>query len=57
MIVGDELDKDGADVGGRTMLPLLRLVPFDRGWATPAGPRGARYRRPLARPRRSAREH
>ena len=42
MIVGDDFDKHGADDGGRTMLRLLRLVPFDRGWATPAGPRGAR---------------
>ena len=46
--------------GGRTMLGLLRLVPFDRGWATPAGPRAA-SRRPLAGsrrpPRRSDREH
>ena len=42
MIVGDDSDKEGADDGGQTMLRLLRLVPFDRGWATPAGPPGAR---------------
>ena len=42
MIIGDVLDKDGADDGVRTMLRLLRLVSFDRGWATPAGPRGTR---------------
>ena len=58
MIVGDDLDKDGADDGGRTMLRLLRLVPFDRGWATSAGPRGARPPAAATRsPRRSAREH
>ena len=51
MIVGDDLDKDGTDDGGRTMLRLLRLVPFDRGWATPAGPRGGRLPAAALRPR------
>ena len=56
MIVGEDLDKEGADDGGRTMLRLLRLVPFDRGWATPAGPRGARPPAAAARsPVRAAR--
>ena len=49
MIVGDDLDKDGADDGGRTRLRLLQLVPFDRGWATPAGQRGARPAPPARR--------
>ena len=51
MIVGDDLDKVGADDVGRRMLRLLRLVPFDRGWATPAGPRGSRPPAVALRPR------
>ena len=51
MIVGDDLDKDGADDGGRTMLRLLQLVPSDRGWATSAGRRGARPPAAALRPR------
>ena len=41
MNVGDDLDRDGADDDGQTMLRLLWLLPLDRGSATFSCPRGA----------------